>query len=83
MLQIQRLCFLQYLYEILVFTGHKEEAGTESQVQMIVSGNRDETDVRILKSESSQAVEGNHLCISRSFKISDGEVGVFVPKWLV
>ncbi|XP_042220606.1 polycystic kidney disease protein 1-like 3, partial [Homarus americanus] len=35
-----------YLYEVMVFTGGKEEASTTSKVQFILTGERSETDVR-------------------------------------
>ena len=35
-----------YYYQILVFTGHKKDAGTKSQVQFIPAGYKDETHVR-------------------------------------
>ncbi|XP_066985426.1 LOW QUALITY PROTEIN: polycystin-1-like protein 2 [Macrobrachium rosenbergii] len=38
----------KYLYEMLVFTGNKKEAQTDSTVQFILSGNQAETDVRTL-----------------------------------
>ncbi|XP_069977559.1 polycystin family receptor for egg jelly [Penaeus vannamei] len=38
----------KYLYEMLVFTGNKKSAQTDSVVQFIVSGEEDETDVRTL-----------------------------------
>ncbi|XP_042888379.1 uncharacterized protein LOC122263814 [Penaeus japonicus] len=41
----------KYLYEILVFTGNKTEAQTDSTVQFILSGDRDETDVRTFGDE--------------------------------
>jgi hypothetical protein len=36
----------QYLYQILVFTGHRKDAGTKSKVHFILSGDTDETQVR-------------------------------------
>ncbi|CAF1416666.1 unnamed protein product [Rotaria sordida] len=36
----------QYFYQILVFTGQRINAGTESKVQFILSGDNDETHVR-------------------------------------
>nr|XP_027224257.1 polycystic kidney disease protein 1-like 2 [Penaeus vannamei] len=41
----------KYLYEILVFTGNKKEAQTDSTVQFIVSGDRDESEVRTFGDE--------------------------------
>ncbi|CAF4233203.1 unnamed protein product, partial [Adineta steineri] len=36
----------QYAYEILVFTGHRKDAGTKSKVQFIVTGEHNQTKVR-------------------------------------
>ncbi len=36
----------QYFYQILVFTGHRKNAGTKSKVHFILSGDNDETHVR-------------------------------------
>lgn len=36
----------KYLYEIIVFTGDKDGAGTDSKVHFILSGDDDETEVR-------------------------------------
>ncbi|XP_074649181.1 polycystin-1-like [Tubulanus polymorphus] len=41
----------KYLYEILVATGHRTNAGTKSKVNFIISGEYDETDVRIFEDE--------------------------------
>ncbi|XP_063601108.1 uncharacterized protein LOC134777199 [Penaeus indicus] len=41
----------KYLYEVLVFTGNKKEAQTDSTVQFILTGEREETDVRTFKDE--------------------------------
>ncbi|XP_068242609.1 polycystin-1-like protein 2 [Palaemon carinicauda] len=38
----------KYLYEMLVFTGNKKEAQTDSVVQFILSGDKAETEVRTL-----------------------------------
>lgn len=38
----------KYVYEILVFTGHQNNAGTKSKVYFMVSGEDDETEVRTL-----------------------------------
>ena len=36
----------QYLYQILVFTGHRKDAGTKSKVHFVLAGDDDETQVR-------------------------------------
>ncbi len=36
----------QYFYQILVFTGHRKDAGTKSKVHFILVGDDDETQVR-------------------------------------
>ena len=36
----------QYFYQILVFTGHRKDAGTKSRVHFILSGDTDDTSVR-------------------------------------
>jgi len=36
----------QYCYQILVFTGHRKDAGTKSKVHFIIAGDEDETEVR-------------------------------------
>lgn len=38
----------KYLYEIIVYTGEKEGSGTDSTVNFILSGDDDETNVRVL-----------------------------------
>ena len=38
----------QYFYQILVFTGHRKDAGTKSKVHFVLSGDDDETHVRTL-----------------------------------
>ncbi|XP_047471507.1 polycystic kidney disease protein 1-like 2 [Penaeus chinensis] len=55
----------KYLYEVLVFTGNKKEAQTDSTVQFIVSGDRDESEVRTFGDEKR-----------RIFR--KGEIDVFV-----
>ena len=37
-----------YLYELIVFTGHRRDAGTKSKVHFIMAGDDDETRVRTL-----------------------------------
>jgi polycystin 1L2 len=36
----------EYCYEIIVFTGHRKDAGTKSKVHFILVGESDETQVR-------------------------------------
>ncbi len=36
----------QYFYQIIVFTGHRKDAGTKSKVHFILAGDNDETQVR-------------------------------------
>lgn len=38
----------QYFYQIIVFTGHRKNAGTKSKVQFVLSGDNDETETRTL-----------------------------------
>ncbi|UJR21041.1 hypothetical protein I4U23_024141 [Adineta vaga] len=38
----------QYLYQIIVFTGQRKNAGTKSNVYFVLHGDKDETDVRRL-----------------------------------
>ena len=44
----------KYLYEILVFTGNKMEAQTDSLVQFILSGEHGDSDVRTFGDTSRQ-----------------------------
>jgi polycystin 1L2 len=44
----------QYCYEIIVFTGHRKDAGTKSKVHFILSGENDETQVRIFSDPDRQ-----------------------------
>ena len=37
-----------YFYQIVVFTGHRKDAGTKSKVHFVLSGDDDETQVRTL-----------------------------------
>ncbi|UJR08983.1 hypothetical protein I4U23_013233 [Adineta vaga] len=48
----------QYFYQILVFTGHRKDAGTDSKVHFIIVGNEDETNVR-------QFDDGNRKILQR------------------
>lgn len=41
----------KYLYEVLVITGNLKSAQTDSKVQFIVSGERDETDIRTFRDD--------------------------------
>ena len=36
----------QYCYQVIVFTGHRANAGTKSQVHFLLSGEQDDTTVR-------------------------------------
>lgn len=36
----------EYCYQILVFTGHRKDAGTRSKVHFIIAGDEDETEFR-------------------------------------
>ena len=38
----------RYCYQILVFTGHRRDAGTKSKVHLIVAGDENESEVRTL-----------------------------------
>ena len=40
----------QYYYQIIVFTGHRKDAGTKSKVHFILSGDKDDTPVRTFTS---------------------------------
>ena len=37
-----------YLYQLIVFTGHRKDSGTKSKVHLIMAGDDDETRVRTL-----------------------------------
>ena len=37
-----------YLYQLIVFTGHRRDAGTKSKVHFVMAGDDDETRVRTL-----------------------------------
>ena len=39
----------QYLYEVIVFTGNRKNAGTKSKVSLIINGDRRESDTRCLE----------------------------------
>ncbi|XP_023932388.1 uncharacterized protein LOC106168381 [Lingula anatina] len=45
-----------YLYEMIVFTGMRRNAGTESKVNFILSGEYDETDVRTLADDKRRTL---------------------------
>ncbi|CAF1690108.1 unnamed protein product, partial [Adineta ricciae] len=36
----------EYFYQILVFTGQRKDAGTESKVHFVLSGEKDQTNIR-------------------------------------
>ena len=44
----------EYYYEVIVFTGSRPEAGTDSKVRMIVNGNNMETEIRLLNHTDKQ-----------------------------
>ncbi|CAF1602837.1 unnamed protein product, partial [Adineta ricciae] len=46
--------FDEYLYQILVFTGHRTNAGTKSKVHFIISGDNDDTPVRTFSNQNQQ-----------------------------
>ncbi|PAA75210.1 hypothetical protein BOX15_Mlig002173g1 [Macrostomum lignano] len=47
----------KYLYEIVVSTGMRRGAGTESKVHFILSGERDETDIRPLEDKKRKVLQ--------------------------
>ena len=47
----------QYCYQILVFTGHRKDAGTKSKVHFIICGDKDETQVRIFSDSKRKIFE--------------------------
>ena len=47
----------QYCYQILVFTGHRIDAGTKSKVHFIICGDKDETQVRIFSDSKRKIFE--------------------------
>lgn len=47
----------KYLYEMLVITGNLKGAQTDSKVQFIVSGDRDETDIRTLEDNQRKILQ--------------------------
>ncbi|KAK7024484.1 hypothetical protein SK128_010796 [Halocaridina rubra] len=47
----------KYLYEMMVFTGDKVEAQTDSVVQFILSGEDDETDIRVLEDSTRKILQ--------------------------
>ncbi|CAF4235279.1 unnamed protein product, partial [Adineta steineri] len=44
----------RYFYQILIFTGHRKEAGTKSKVHIVLSGDKDETRIRTLSDSHRQ-----------------------------
>lgn len=75
----RRIYFLQdnnmfdsYCYEIIVFTGNRRDAGTESNVYFIVAGSEGETSVRAMKPKSCKdqvlkrgSVNSFIMCVDR------------------
>nr|XP_027212371.1 polycystic kidney disease protein 1-like 2 [Penaeus vannamei] len=53
----------KYLYEIMVFTGGKEEAATKSKVQFIVTGERAETEIRTFEDRERTIFKRNGVDI--------------------
>ncbi|CAF5038286.1 unnamed protein product [Rotaria sp. Silwood1] len=49
----------KYFYEIIVFTGMRNDAGTKSKVYFILSGNDNDTGLRLLGTEGSILQRGN------------------------
>ncbi|CAF1074084.1 unnamed protein product [Adineta steineri] len=44
----------RYFYQILIFTGHRKDAGTKSKVHIVLSGDKDETRIRTLSDSHRQ-----------------------------
>ncbi|XP_077979555.1 polycystin family receptor for egg jelly-like [Glandiceps talaboti] len=60
----------KYLYEVVVLTGRRKNGGTNSKVSFILSGEDDETDVRIISDEKRKilqrgAVDSFLMAVSR------------------
>ncbi|XP_064641904.1 uncharacterized protein LOC135496476 isoform X2 [Lineus longissimus] len=51
----------KYMYEVVVATGMSKGAGTQSKVYFVLSGENDETDVRVLHDRD----RGNKHCLNR------------------
>ncbi|CAF3678781.1 unnamed protein product [Rotaria sordida] len=49
----------KYLYQLVVFTGMRANAGTKSKVHFLLSGNQDETDIRKLTANRRIFARGN------------------------
>ncbi|CAF1492760.1 unnamed protein product [Adineta ricciae] len=47
----------EYLYQIVVFTGHRANAGTESKVHFIISGDNDDTPVRTFSNQNRRVFQ--------------------------
>jgi hypothetical protein len=47
----------EYFYQIIVFTGHRKDAGTKSKVHFIVSGDENETEVRTFADPHRQILQ--------------------------
>jgi polycystin 1L2 len=46
-----------YLYQLIVFTGHRRDAGTKSKVHFMMAGDDDETRVRTLSDPQRPILE--------------------------
>ena len=46
-----------YFYEVIVFTGSRQEAGTDSKVRLIINGENSETETRILNSPKNKSIK--------------------------
>ena len=46
-----------YFYEVIVFTGNRQEAGTDSKVMVVINGEKDETETRILNSPKNKSIK--------------------------
>jgi polycystin 1L2 len=47
----------QYFYQIIVFTGHRKDAGTKSKVHFIISGDDADTQVRTFDDPHRQILQ--------------------------
>jgi hypothetical protein len=46
-----------YFYEIIVFTGNRQEAGTDSKVRVVINGESGETETRLLNSPKNKSIK--------------------------
>jgi hypothetical protein len=46
-----------YFYEVIVFTGSRQEAGTDSKVRVVINGEKSETETRILNSPKNKSIK--------------------------